>query len=221
MVGRTARFGLLAVLPLVVGAAASAQSRDLADTPEMVPTYINPAEPADMVFDVMEHNFGTVSDDKEVEFTFKFVNKGVGTLRITSTKGSCSCTVPAPSKKEFKPGESGEIRVIYNPKGKSGEQHQQVTVNTNDAETPVILLQIQANVFPEVQVKPRVGHFGEIAKDQVATLDLTITGRKPEFEITGYELSEPDMFTVEIGKMEDTTLTEEEAATARRSASAM
>lgn len=210
MVGRKACFSLLAVLPLIVGTAASAQSRDQADTPEMVPIYINPAEPADMVFDQTEHDFGTISDEKEVEYVFKFANKGIGTLRITSTKGSCSCTVPAPSKKEFASGEGGEIRVIYNPKGKSGEQHQQVTVNTNDAETPVILLQITANVLPDVMVKPRVGHFGEIAKDQVASLELTVTGRKPEFEVTGYELSDPDMFTVKIGKMKDTELTPED-----------
>lgn len=211
MVGRTTRgFFLLAALPLLAGGVASAQLLDDADAPSLVPVYINPAEPADMVFESMEHDFGTISDDAEVEHVFRFTNRGLGTLRITNTKGSCSCTVPAPSKREFAPGESGEIRVIYNPKGKQGEQHQQVTLNTNDAQTPVITLAVKVHVLPEVMVRPRVAHFGEVAKDQSKEIELTVMGRKPEFEVTGYELSDPDAFGIKIGEMEDSELTEED-----------
>jgi hypothetical protein len=211
MVGRTTRrFGLLAALPLVVGSAASAQLVDNADNPELVPVYVNPAEPANMVFEALEHDFGTISDEGKAEYVFKFTNKGVGTLRITSTKGSCACTVPALDKKEYAPGEGGEIRVVFDPKGKNGEQHQQVTVNTNDAETPVIVLQIAAHVFPEVLVKPRVGHFGEVAKDQAKEMELTVIGRKADFEVIGYELSEPDLFSVLVGPTLDAELSEED-----------
>ncbi|HZW11541.1 MAG TPA: DUF1573 domain-containing protein [Phycisphaerales bacterium] len=211
MVARTTcGFGLLASLPLLVGVAASAQLVENADNPELVPVYVNPAEPADMVFESLEHDFGTISDEGKAEYVFKFTNKGVGTLRITSTKGSCACTVPALEKKEYAPGESGEIRVVFDPKGKNGDQHQQVTVNTNDAETPVIVLQIAANVFPEVLVKPRVGHFGEVAKDQAKELELTVIGRKPEFEVTSFELSDPDLFTVVVGPTVDGELKEED-----------
>lgn len=204
MVGRTrCRFGVLAGLPLLLAGAAVAQTRELADKPEIVPTYFNPAEPADMVFEEMKYDFGTISDDEKVEHVFRFTNKGVGTLRVTSTKGSCSCTVPALSKREFAPGESGEIRVIYNPTGKAGEQHQQITINTNDAETPVIMVQITAKVLPQVMVKPRVGHFGEVAKDESKDLELVVYGRDPGFEVTGYELSDPDRFSVRMGETVD------------------
>jgi len=210
MVGRTARrIGLLATLPLLAGAA-SAQVLEKADRPELVPALVNPDEMADMVFESMEHVFGTISDDAEVEHVFKFTNKGAGTLRITSAKGSCSCTVPALQKKEYAPGENGEIRVIFNPKGKNGEQHQQVTVTTNDAETPVIMLRIDANVLPQVMVHPRVGHFGEVPKDQTKQLELVVRGRDPAFEVTGVELSDPTLFKIEAGETVDATLSPEQ-----------
>ena len=188
------RIAILAGLSVAVAVPAWAQSRDLADDPGIVPTYINPEEPADMTFPVMTHDFGIIADDAKAEYVFKFENTGKGVLRIASTKGSCSCTVPAPSKREFAPGESGEIRVIFDPKGKAGAQHQTITVNTNDAETPVISLQISAMVVPQVMVTPRVGHFGEVAKDHVAEIELTVIGRKSDFEVTGIELSDPELF---------------------------
>ncbi len=207
MFGQSARrIALLAGVSLAFVCPAGAQSRDIADEPAIVPTYINPEKPADMSFPVMLHNFGTISDNEEVEYVFKFENTGSGILRISGTKGSCSCTVPAPSKREFLPGETGEIRVIFDPKGKIGEQHQVITVNTNDAETPVISLQIQAMVVPQVMVTPRVGHFGEVAKDHVAEIELTVIGRNPDFEVVGFELSDPDLFEVTIGETFDSTI---------------
>lgn len=207
MAHRTARrFGSLVLSAMVLASAAgfaNAQLLDNATNPEIVPTYVNPDEAADMVFNVLEHDFGTISDTDKVEFVFKFTNKGKGPLHVVSTKGSCSCTVPALSKKDFEVGEGGEIRVIYNPKGKAGMQVQNVTVNTNDADTPVILLTVKANVLPEVMVKPKVGHFGEVPKDTSATLELTVTGRNPKFEVTGVELSDPDIFDAEFGKTVD------------------
>ena len=200
------RFGSLLVCALVLAGSAgfaSAQLLDEATNPEIVPIYVDPNAAADMQFNVLEHNFGTVSDTKKVEYVFKFANKGKGPLHITSTKGSCSCTVPALSKKDFEVGEGGEIRVIYDPKGKAGMQVQNITVNTNDAETPVILLTIKANVLPEVMVKPRVGHFGEVPKATQAQIDLTVTGRAKDFAVTGYSLSDPDIFYVQLVKTKD------------------
>lgn len=206
------RIALLAGLSVALASPAIAQSRDLADDPGIVPTYINPEEPADMSFPVMSHDFGTISDDAKAEYTFKFTNTGKGVLRIASTKGSCSCTVPAPSKREFAPGESGELRVIFDPKGKAGDQHQTVTVNTNDAETPVISLQISAMVVPQVMVTPRVGHFGEVAKDDVAEIELTVIGRKSDFAVTGVELSDPELFEAKFSETYEAELAHDSEA---------
>lgn len=206
MVPRFARGVVLLAGVAALTGSAWAQTRDIADEPAMVPMYADPSQPADMTFTEISHDFGTISDDAEVEHLFRFTNTGTGTLRIAATKGSCSCTVPAPSKREFEPGEQGEIRVIYDPKGKAGEQTQVVTITTNDPETPVFSLKIRAMVVPQVMVSPRVGHFGEVAKDQGAEIELTVTGRDADFEVTGVELSDPELFEASFSETIDTPL---------------
>jgi hypothetical protein len=203
---------LVAGLSLALTGAATAQTRDLADAPDRVPTLVDPDKPADMVFSAQSHDFGIISDDAPVEHVFRFRNEGLGTLRISSTKGSCACTVPAPSKRAFQPGEEGEIRVIYDPSGKMGEQTQIVTINTNDAETPVISLQVKAMVVPQVMVQPRIGHFGEVPKDQPAEVEIRVIGRAMGFEVTGVELSDTEFFRAEVGETVEVRLEPEENA---------
>ncbi len=202
MIGRKlGRLGMIALLPLVCGAAASAQSLDLADQ-DGAPTqpFADPAHPANMVFEETNHNFGRISDDGKFEHVFKFTNTGTGALIISQAKGSCSCTVPALAKKEYAPGESGDIRVIFDPKSKAGPQHQTITISSNSAEMPMMQLSIEAYVRPEVMVEPRVGHFGEVSKDAEATIELVVTGRSPDFYVEGAVASDADNFTVVVGE---------------------
>lgn len=63
-------------------------------------------------------DFGKILCDKAVEHTFKFKNTGDANLIITSATGSCHCTVPALQKSEYAPGEEGEIKVVFDPKGR-------------------------------------------------------------------------------------------------------
>lgn len=207
MVGvKTSRIGWLAVLPLLAGGVASAQTLDLADKPDTVPAFVDPTQPADLQVEETSFDFGRISDDDQVEHTFKFTNKGTGTLFISNAKGSCSCTVPALAKKQYAPGESGEIRVIFSPKSKAGAQHQNVTITSNDADMPVMVLNISSFVRPEVLVEPRVAHFGEVPKDTEKTIEVVVTGRNPEFSIESVELSDSEYFTAVVGEMKDVEL---------------
>ena len=60
---------------------------------------------------------------------------------ISSAKGSCGCTVPDWPRKPIAPGESAEIRVVFNSEGKNGKQHKKVSViaNTQPSTTVVAL----------------------------------------------------------------------------------
>lgn len=101
-----------------------------------------------IAFDNMEHDFGVINEGDNVEHMFKFTNAGTEPLILENCKGSCGCTVPQCPKNPIPPGGSGEIKVVFNSKGKKNMQTKRVTImaNTEPMET---VLTIKANVTPE------------------------------------------------------------------------
>lgn len=84
-----------------------------------------------MKFEKELFEFGEISQGEKVNFSYKFTNVGEGDLIISSAKGSCGCTVPQWPKEPIRPGESGEIKVVFNSDGKSGKQHKTVEIIAN------------------------------------------------------------------------------------------
>lgn len=82
-------------------------------------------------FDISEYDFGKIAEDEEVSHVFKFTNTGEHPLIISEARGSCGCTVPFFPKVPIMPGESSEIEVAFDPKGKSGVQRKTVTIRAN------------------------------------------------------------------------------------------
>ena len=52
-------------------------------------------EKAVMVFEQMNHDFGTVTEGEKVIYSFKFTNTGKVDLHLTSVGTSCGCTCPS------------------------------------------------------------------------------------------------------------------------------
>lgn len=90
-----------------------------------------------LAFAENEYDFGKIKEGETVEHTFTFTNTGTNDLIITNAKGSCGCTVPYYPTEPIAPGETGEIKVSFNSKGKSGVQRKNVTItaNTDPAQT--------------------------------------------------------------------------------------
>ena len=84
-----------------------------------------------MAFEKTIHDFGNLKGGASVSYTFKFKNTGKKPLLISNAKGSCGCTVPSWPREAIAPGESGEIKVTFNSKGKKGKQHKSVTLTAN------------------------------------------------------------------------------------------
>ncbi len=98
-----------------------------------------------MAFAEINHNFGTIKQDSKNTKIFKFTNTGAEPLIIEDAKGSCGCTVPVYPREPIKPGETGEIEVVYSPGKQQGNQNKTITItaNTNPITTT---LNISANV---------------------------------------------------------------------------
>lgn len=98
-----------------------------------------------MEFQNVEHDFGTIKSTDDVETVFVFTNTGEENLLIAEASGSCGCTVPEYPKAPIAPGQKGEIKVKFSPKGKSGLQGKTVTLKTNTL-AGTELLTIKANI---------------------------------------------------------------------------
>lgn len=83
-------------------------------------------------FDKTTHDYGKFTEDKAQTVVFKFTNTGNEPLVIHQAFASCGCTVPTFTKESIAPGKSGELKVVYNGKGKlPGHFKKTVSVRSN------------------------------------------------------------------------------------------
>ena len=84
-----------------------------------------------IAFEADFHDFGEISEGTVAEHVFTFTNEGDGPLIISNAQGSCGCTVPIWPRNPIAPGQTGEIKVSFNSKGRAGKQDKRVTLTTN------------------------------------------------------------------------------------------
>ena len=104
------------------------------------------AAQAVITFKKTTHNFGKFAEDKEQAYEFVYTNTGDKPLVIEQTVASCGCTVPTYTQAPIAPGKSGEIKVVYNGKGKyAGEFKKLITIRSN-ASNELVRLYIMGNM---------------------------------------------------------------------------
>ncbi|SMC62464.1 DUF1573 domain-containing protein [Pedobacter nyackensis] len=113
---------LLFTLILGISVAANAQSK-----------------PAEFKFEKETHDFGKIPLNKPAKVDFKFTNIGDQPLIITKVESTCGCTVPEYTQTPIKKGESGVIKVTYNPTGAALPFSKSITITSNAKTTTKVL----------------------------------------------------------------------------------
>ena len=125
-------------------------SKDNTAKEKAQPTSSELLDKTSITFDAMEHDFGVIDEGDKVEHIFNFTNTGSEPLILEKCKGSCGCTVPECPKEPILPGDTGEIKDVFNSKGKKNKQTKKVTITANTEPIQTILT-IKAQETPEVQ----------------------------------------------------------------------
>ena len=103
-----------------------------------------------LAFDTTELSLTSLSEDSEpVTVVFPVKNVSSRTIYLTRVSSSCSCLQPEPFDGFLKlsPGESSEIRAVYNPEGHPGKFSRKLFVYTAASEdTPAAVLTVNADV---------------------------------------------------------------------------
>lgn len=86
---------------------------------------------AEFTFEEKSHDFGELNAGDVVTHVFKFTNSGEAPMLIQDIRTTCGCTTPEYTKEPVGPGETGEITVQFNSKGKSGVQNKNITIFAN------------------------------------------------------------------------------------------
>ncbi len=102
-----------------------------------------------IVFKEDVHDFGKVPRGPEIQYNFKFTNKGNANLIIERVQTSCGCTgATVGEKTEYKKNESGEIKVNFTTQGREGHQEKTIIIYSNDPENPQKVLTVKCDIDP-------------------------------------------------------------------------
>ncbi|MCX6233554.1 MAG: DUF1573 domain-containing protein [Bacteroidetes bacterium] len=99
---------------------------------------------ADIKFDKLEHDYGTITQNGNGDCEFTFTNTGKEPLVLTNVRSSCGCTVPSWPRQPILPGKSDKIMVKYST-SRLGVINKSITVESN-AKTNPVTLKITGNV---------------------------------------------------------------------------
>src|SRR5688572_11009705 len=76
-------------------------------------TNATPVSNADIKFEKLIHDYGTIKQGGNGDCEFLYTNTGKEPLIISNCQGSCGCTVPSCPKEPILPGKTGVIKVHY------------------------------------------------------------------------------------------------------------
>ena len=116
-------------------------SPDLVKNPATASAQKSDVQLANMTFSNPEQDFGIIVQGESITKKYHFTNESEVDLIISSANGSCGCTIPKWPRRPIKPGQKGEIEVVFNSAGKKGKQNKKVyiTANTSPLNNVIVL----------------------------------------------------------------------------------
>jgi hypothetical protein len=114
--------------------------------------------------------------DQFVVAKYQFTNTGNYPVTVLEVQPSCGCTTVQLAKKQYAPGESGELAVRFDFAGRTGRQEKSIVILTKDTINQPITLKLLVTIPEAVAVEPefvfwRVGDEPEPKVIRVAVAD--------------------------------------------------
>jgi hypothetical protein len=150
-----------------------------------------------ITFAEKEFDFGAFRESEGVvNHDFTFTNTGKVPLIIQDVKASCGCTTPQWTKEPVLPGETGTIRVSFNPKSRPGSFNKTIQVKSN-ADITSVTLAVKGVVIPvdnlettykytagQIRLQTIYAAFGEVYKGKTAEFTIKVMNTSPDKSAT-------------------------------------
>jgi Protein of unknown function (DUF1573) len=162
-----------------------------------------------LTWETTKQTFNSKPHDEFVTAKYKFTNTGKAPVEIEKIRTSCGCTTAALQKKEYAPGESGEIETRFTFSGRTGQQHKEIMVQTSDKPSDPTILELNVFIQEIVKVEPqvvlwRVGDKPEpklihidVAKDATVKV-LSVNSNNPGLKVKLREIEPGKKYEVEV-----------------------
>ncbi|MFP4369180.1 MAG: DUF1573 domain-containing protein [Candidatus Kapaibacterium sp.] len=130
-------------------------------------------------------DWGTVkitNDNRHLESSIKFHNKGDKKLHITQIKPACGCTTAPLDKEWIEPGDYATLDVTLRlSPSQAGKVHKTISVYSNDAENHLQRISLKAYVDKPLEVVPRSFYMNNAVpgEPKTATVRIKNTTDKP------------------------------------------
>lgn len=99
-------------------------------------------------------DFGSIFRGTVVDHTVTIRNSGTQRLVLKGIEASCGCTGTIVATQEIKPGESAALAITFNSRNFTGHVEKTVTVNSNAANEPRLVIRFTAIVIDEIRLAP-------------------------------------------------------------------
>jgi hypothetical protein len=159
----------------------------------LVPPPLAPAGSPQPVASVPEdiYNFGEMRRGETGGHEFVITNKGRGDLELKLGSTSCKCTLSGLDNDRLAPGESANVRLTWEVKGKERAFEQSAKIMTNDPQRRLIVLRVRGQVVNPLQYQPEQLTFSQSSRE-AKTYEVTLYAKElDDLQITQSEL-EPD-----------------------------
>src|SRR3984893_9259698 len=103
-----------------------------------------------------EQTFTVKPLDKVIVTKFRFTNVGTSSVKITDLRPLCGWTTAYLEKKEYAPGESGEIEAKFKFDGRVGHHEKWIVVTTDWVPPQPTILRFAVNIPQAITIQPEL-----------------------------------------------------------------
>ena len=101
---------------------------------------------ANLSISPVEIDLKEISANEIVNKTVSLTNKGKEILEIRKVQGNCNCLTLSLPKTQINPGETVELQITFDPKGRKGIDQRNIYIFSNDPLNPVHSLILKSRV---------------------------------------------------------------------------
>lgn len=131
---------------------------------------------AQKMFEIANHNFGSIARDAKAEFAFVLTNSYVEDVHISSVRTSCGCTSVRIAKPLLKTYEKGAIIARINTDRFTGQKGATITVTFDKPYYATAQLHVDAFIRSDVVFDPGSVQFGTVERGTAVEKAVTVTG---------------------------------------------